>query len=105
MILQNGFRTGLTLYPETKVSIQRAVDIIERYGAERIYANSACDWGHSLPLAVPQFMMEMRRRGHTESLIHRLVYENPLEFMSQSPKFCLKWQSGRYSSSAREASQ
>lgn len=90
MILQNGFRTGLTLYPETKVSIQRAVDIVEKYGPERIYANSACDWGHSIPLAVPHFMMEMRRRGHPESLIHRLVYENPRNFLSQSPKFRLK---------------
>jgi uncharacterized protein len=87
MILQNGFCTGLTLYPETKVSIPRAADIIEKYGADRIYVNSACDWGHSLPLAVPMFMMEMRRRGHEQSLIHRVVYENPLKFMGQSPKF------------------
>jgi uncharacterized protein len=90
MILQNGFCTGLTLYPETKVSIPRAADIIEMYGPERIYVNSACDWGHSLPLAVPQFMMEMRRRGHPESLIHQVVYANPSKFMSQSPKFRLK---------------
>jgi len=90
MILQNGFCTGLTLYPETKVSIPRAADIIEMYGPEHIYVNSACDWGHSLPLAVPQFMMEMRRRGHEESLIHRVVYENPVQFMSQSPKFKIK---------------
>ncbi len=89
MILQNGFRTGLTLYPETKVSIPRAADIIEMYGPERIYVNSACDWGHSNPLAVPQFIMEMRRRGHSESLIQRVVYENPREFLQQSPKFSL----------------
>jgi len=89
MILQNGFRTGLTLYPEAKVSIPRAADIIEMYGPERIYVNSACDWGHSNPLAVPQFIMEMRRRGHSESLIQRVVYENPREFLQQSPKFSL----------------
>jgi predicted metal-dependent TIM-barrel fold hydrolase len=89
MILQNGFRTGLTLYPETKVSIPRAADIIEMYGPERIYVNSACDWGHSNPLAVPQFIMEMRRRGHPESVIQRVVYENPREFLQQSPKFSL----------------
>jgi hypothetical protein len=89
MILGNGFRTGLTLYPETKVSIPRAVDIIEMYGPDRIYVNSACDWGHSVPLAVPNFIMEMRRRGHPESLIRRVVYENPREFLQQSPKFRL----------------
>ena len=30
MILDNGFWTGLTLYPVTKVSPGRAVDMIER---------------------------------------------------------------------------
>lgn len=90
MALQNGFRTGLTLYPETKVSISRAVDIIEMYDQERIYVNGASDWGHSLPLAIPQLMMEMRRRGHPESLIHRIVYENPKRFLGQSSNFKLK---------------
>ena len=89
MALDHGFLTGMTLYPETKVSIPRAVDMIEMYGSERIYINGATDWGHSLPLAVPQFALEMRRRGHPESLIHKIVYENPAEFLGQSPKFRL----------------
>ena len=87
MILSNGFRTGLTLYPETKVSLARAVDIVETYGFERIYVNSACDWGHSTPTAVPQFMMEMRRRGHAEDAIRRVVFANPIAFLRQSPHF------------------
>ena len=87
MILSNGFRTGLTLYPNTKVSLARAVDIIERYGPDRICVNSACDWGHSVPVAVPQFVMEMRRRRHPENLIRKIVFENPIEFMRQSPHF------------------
>jgi predicted metal-dependent TIM-barrel fold hydrolase len=89
MIIGNGFRTGLTLYPETKVSLPRAADLIEMYGPDRIYVNSACDWGHSVPLAVPNFIMEMRRRGHPDSVIRRVVYDNPVEFMRQSPKFRL----------------
>jgi predicted metal-dependent TIM-barrel fold hydrolase len=87
MILEHGFWTGLTLYPQTKVSPQRAVDMIETYGPERVCVASACDWGPSVPLAVPQFILEMRRRGHPEELIHRIVYENPVEFLDQSPKF------------------
>jgi predicted metal-dependent TIM-barrel fold hydrolase len=87
MILSNGFRTGLTLYPNTKVSLPRAVDIIEKYGPDRICVNSACDWGHSVPMAVPQFIMEMRRRGHSEHLIRKMVFENPIEFLRQSPHF------------------
>ncbi len=89
MILSNGFRTGLTLYPETKVSLARAVDIVETHGFKRIYVNSACDWGHSNPAAVPQFMMEMRRRGHSEEAIRRVVFENPIAFLSQSPHFAV----------------
>src|SRR5262249_32163458 len=89
MILEHGFWAGLTLYPQTKVSAQRAVDIIERYGPERICVAGACDWGPSEPLAVPKLVMEMRRRRHPEDLIHRVVFENPFRFLSQSPKFTI----------------
>jgi 3-dehydroquinate synthase len=75
------------LYPTTKVSPGRAIDMIEMYGSERICVASACDWGPSEPIAVPQFIFEMRRRGHPGRLIHTIVYENPVEFLSQSPKF------------------
>ena len=46
--------------------------------------NSAGDWGKSDPLAVPEFMLEMRRRGHAEEVIRKVVYDNPLAFFSQS---------------------
>jgi predicted metal-dependent TIM-barrel fold hydrolase len=87
LILDNGYWAGLTLYPQTKVSAARAVDMIERFGPERICVAGACDWGPSDPIAVPRFMMEMRRRRHREELIHRVVFENPVQFLSQSPKF------------------
>ncbi len=89
MILENGFWTGITLYPTTKATPARAIDMIERYGADRICVASACDWGPSEPLAIPQFVFEMRRRGHSESLINKVIYENPREFLSASPKFKL----------------
>jgi predicted metal-dependent TIM-barrel fold hydrolase len=87
MILEHGFWAGLTLYPQTKVSAPRAVDLIERYGPERICVAGACDWGPSEPLAVPKFVMEMRRRKHSDALIQRVVLENPIRFLGQSPKF------------------
>jgi hypothetical protein len=31
--------------------------------------------------------MEMRRRKHSEAFIRRVVLENPIRFLSQSPKF------------------
>ena len=90
MILDGGYWAGLTLYPQTKVSAARAADIIERFGAERICVAGACDWGPSDPIAVPRFIMEMRRRHHSEELIHRIVFENPVHFLGQSPKFRIR---------------
>jgi geranylgeranyl reductase len=78
---------GMTLYPVTKCTPQRACDMIELYGPERLMVNSAGDWGPSKPTAVPDFILEMRKRGHAESVIRRVVYENPLEFFGQSRGF------------------
>ena len=90
MILGNGFWTGLTLYPQTKVSPERAIDALERHGVERICVASACDWGPSVPTAIPEFALAMRRRGHDEELIRRIIFENPVSFLGQSPKFYLR---------------
>jgi predicted metal-dependent TIM-barrel fold hydrolase len=89
MVLEAGFWAGMTLYPESKCTSARAVDMLESYGAERLWMNSACDWGVSVPLAVPYAAMEMRRRGHSAEAVDRMVYSNPLEFMRQCPKFAL----------------
>jgi predicted metal-dependent TIM-barrel fold hydrolase len=89
MILDHGYWAGLTLYPQTKVSAARAADMIERFGPDRICVAGACDWGPSDPIAVPRFIMEMRRRRHPDALIHRIVFENPVRFLSGSPKFRL----------------
>lgn len=87
LALEGGFWCGMTLYPTTKCTPARAADIIERFGPERILVNSAGDWGPSNPVAVPDFIQEMRKRGHAESLIRKVVYENPLAFFSQSKRF------------------
>jgi predicted metal-dependent TIM-barrel fold hydrolase len=89
MIQERGFWAGITLYPQTKVSAQRAVDMIEVFGSDRICVASACDWGPSVPTAVAHFVAEMRRRGHSEELIRKIVYDNPVEFLGQSPRFRL----------------
>ncbi len=87
MIRDSGFRCGLTLYPDTKMSYSRAVDIVEIFGTEGIYVNSACDWGKSVPMAVPRFVTEMRRRKHPEESIRKVVFDNPMAFLSQSTNF------------------
>jgi predicted metal-dependent TIM-barrel fold hydrolase len=57
------------------------------YGNERIWMNSAGDWGCSDPLAVPKARIEMLRRGHSEAMIDKVTLDNPIEFLSQSPNF------------------
>ena len=84
---EHGFWCAMTLYPLTKCTPARAVDIIERYGDDRIMVNSAGDWGPSNPCAVPDFVMEMRKRGYPDSRIKKIVYDNPLEFFRQSRNF------------------
>jgi predicted metal-dependent TIM-barrel fold hydrolase len=86
-VLDRGYWAGMTLYPVTKCTPERAVDMIEKFGPERLMANSAGDWGPSKPTAIPDLIFEMRRRGHSESLIRRVVYENPIEFFQKSRNF------------------
>ena len=87
LALDNGFWAGMTLYPTTKCTPERAVDIVEMVGTDRIMANSAGDWGKSNPLAMPEFIQEMKRRGHSEVAIRKVVYDNPLAFFRQSRRW------------------
>jgi predicted metal-dependent TIM-barrel fold hydrolase len=89
IILDAGMWAGMTLYPETKCTPARAIDILETYGSERLWLNSACDWGVSDPLAVPKTALEMKRRGHLAGAIDKVVYQNPLKFLRQCAKFKL----------------
>lgn len=89
LVLDQGFWAGITLYPDSKASPPRAVDMIELCGRERIWMNCACDWGVSDPLAVPKAALEMRQRGHSAELVDHVIYGNPHRFLSQCPKFRL----------------
>ncbi|MDB6111799.1 MAG: hydrolase, TatD family, partial [Pedosphaera sp.] len=54
LVLDAGMWAGMTLYPESKCSPARAIDMVEMYGSEQIWMNCACDWGVSDPLAYPR---------------------------------------------------
>ncbi|MGJ8652507.1 MAG: TatD family hydrolase [Opitutaceae bacterium] len=89
-VLDSGFWAGITLYPESKCTPQRAVDMLEQYGnTDRLWMNSACDWGISDPLSLPKAIIELRKRGFDPSSIDRFVYQNPVRFLQQCPKFKL----------------
>jgi predicted metal-dependent TIM-barrel fold hydrolase len=86
-VLEAGHWAGMTLYPDSKCSPDRAIDMVEMYGAERLWINSAGDWGHSDPLSVPKCALKMKSRGHAVDAIQRLVFDNPHTFLKQSPRF------------------
>ena len=89
IVLDRGHWAGMTLYPISKCTPARAVDILDVYGYQRLWMNSACDWGESVPLAIPRTALEMRRRGWSSESIDRVIYQNPYQFLSQCTQFSL----------------
>lgn len=86
--LELGMWAGLSVYPFTKLSPERAMKIIKKHGTERIMIHSAADWGISDPLSVPLVAREMRKSGEfTSEDIENVTMYNSYEFFRQSPKF------------------
>lgn len=78
---------GLTVYPYSKLNPRRAVDILRRWGLERVTVNSSADWGVSDPCSLPKTAEFMREQGFTDAQITQILHDNPLAFYSQTPKF------------------
>lgn len=89
LVLDAGFWAGMTLYPESKCTPARAIDMLELYGDETIWMNSACDWGISDPLAVIKCALEMKRRKYTPADVEKIIYGNPRTFLDRIPNFNL----------------
>lgn len=81
---------GLSVYPVTKLSPERAMSIVKKYGTERIMVHSAADWGPSDPLSVPLVAREMRKAGFSINEIEQVTFYNAYEFFRQSPRFTWK---------------
>ena len=88
MILDNGFWTGLTLYPVTKVS-PRARSTCSRRAGRTDLRGGGVRLGREPPAGrarVHHGDAPPRAPGLADP---RVVYENPIEFLGQSPKFQL----------------
>ncbi len=85
--LDAGYWVGFTLYPITKCSPKRAVDMLEKYGWDRILVNSSADWGPSDPFTLQECVLEFRRRGHSLQESIDVFHNNPCRFLGQNPKF------------------
>jgi uncharacterized protein len=88
--LELGMWAGLSVYPVTKLSPERAMNIIKKYGTERIMIHSAADWGPSDPLSVPLVAREMRKAGFSINEIERVTFYNGYEFFKRSSRFTWK---------------
>ncbi len=85
-----GFWAGLTIYPVTKVTAQRSVDILDQFGPNMICVNSASDWGESSPSMLTDTCLEFRKRGHTEAEAIHIFHDNPCRFFAQSGRWPIK---------------
>lgn len=81
-----GYWAGHTVYPVTKLSPERATNILKQFGTEKMMLNSSADWGPSDCLNVPRTVGELRRAGFKEEDIQRVVWDNPFNFYAQSGK-------------------
>ncbi len=82
--LQRGYWAGFSIYPSTKMGNARMVEILKRYGGERVIVDSACDWGISDSLAVPKTARLALDGGVPEAIVHKVCYANALEAYGQS---------------------
>lgn len=82
--LDAGVWVAFTIYPHTKMGSERMVEILQRYGPERLIVDSSADWGISDPLAVPRTARLMLERGVPQEHVERVTWQNALDAYGQS---------------------
>jgi uncharacterized protein len=87
-VLNRGYWVAFSIYPSTKMGNERMVEIVRRYGPERLIVDSACDWGVSDPLAVPKTGRLMAERGISAEAIQKVSYANALAVYGLSGQMC-----------------
>jgi predicted metal-dependent TIM-barrel fold hydrolase len=80
---------GFSIYPDTKMSPPRMVEILRALGLDRMLVNSAADWGRSDPLLTRRTGEAMLEAGFSEDDVDRVLWRNPVEFYGQSGRLDL----------------
>lgn len=83
-VLDRGYWAAFSIYPSTKMGNARMVELLSRYGAERVIVDSACDWGISDPLGVAKTAKLALERGIHEDQVKLACYSNALAAYGQS---------------------
>ncbi|WP_019605601.1 TatD family hydrolase [Teredinibacter turnerae] len=96
-VLDRGYWTAFTLYPQTKMGSERMVNIARQYGSERIFIDSSADWGVSDPMAVPKTANLMLQSGIPQAEVHQMCYANALAAYQQSGQIAAEdWQTADF---------
>jgi predicted metal-dependent TIM-barrel fold hydrolase len=88
-VKESGSWAGFSIYPDTKMSPPRMVEILKEFGTERVLVNSAADWGRSDPLLTRQTADLMLASGFDEDDVDLVFWRNPVAFYGQSGKLDL----------------
>ncbi|ACB53801.1 putative TatD DNase-like metal-dependent hydrolase [Crocosphaera subtropica ATCC 51142] len=83
-VLDRGFWCAFSIYPNTKMGNERMVELVKKYGSDRIIIDSAADWGMSDPLAVPKTAQLMLESNIREDHVKAVCYGNALKAYGQS---------------------
>ena len=84
VVAESGAWMGFSVYPDTKMDEARMVEILRRFGTERILVNSAADWGNSDPLKTRRTADAMLAAGFTAHDVDTVLWRNPVEFYGRS---------------------
>jgi len=79
-----GAWAAFTIYPHTKMGSQRMVELVKKYGPERIIVDSSADWGVSDPLSVPRTARLMLEQGVDPAWVELVTWKNALDAYAQS---------------------
>jgi uncharacterized protein len=88
-VKESGCWAGFSIYPDTKMSPPRMVEILKQFGTERVLVNSAADWGRSDPLLTRETADLMLASGFSEDDVDLVFWRNPVAFYGQSGKLDL----------------
>ena len=83
-VLDRGFWTAFTIYPNTKMGSERMVAVVEKYGSNKIFIDSSADWGVSDPLSVPKTAKLMLDKGISNEIVQAVCYQNALKAYAQN---------------------
>ena len=85
--LGRGAWAAFTIYPNTKMGSERMVEIVRKYGPERLIVDSSADWGVSDPLSVPKTAKLMLEQRIPESAVEAVTWGNAIAAYGQSGQF------------------